>query len=465
MAFLYFSASPVGFWPLTNHHGGSDLSGNGNHAHLHEALSAFGPDSTPGGAFRLAGNDQSYIKIPNDGSLAVEQSFTLMLQVLPDINDNQALFEYYDAVNNKIGVYSDILMNRTVEFTVTERGKLPQLKNRVNDVAFTRSWNFISFVHRVEGASASTSVYRDRTMQDLAVLSSILHVETQAGYDLYLGKNQRNRGFSGRIACVQLYNVSLNEDEMEEAWDRCNYTVPQPLGLWPFSLDFLNSSASHASTLINDLSGNNNHARVTGISSAHPVFVLGPNSGDESVQLITNSYAVIQNRNGLLNMLPTFTFLAYVYAKSGIAIDRRTILKYGSRQNATGLEIYLNEVGSSGGANMYHLKVDFNPSFVSKPDTPVEILLDMWYFIGITFDVGGNLKVWLDDDEQVIEEIGAVDLQTDFDIYLGGVSTEEVGFYGAFSCIQLYRQPLTFQQVRDGMEMCEECKLLNSRQI
>jgi hypothetical protein len=69
-----FYPAPVGYWPMTGQTGGTDLSGNRNHATLHGVTFTDGPTGEAKGATQFLGRSTSYTSVVNSPFMKVGQS-------------------------------------------------------------------------------------------------------------------------------------------------------------------------------------------------------------------------------------------------------------------------------------------------------------------------------------------------------------------------------------------------------
>ena len=83
----------VGFWPLSETHGGRDLSGYGNNINLHDVLYEEACDSCSKVVY-FKGTGSSYGVIPGGGVLDVQKSFTWMAWVYPESLQSGPLFDW-----------------------------------------------------------------------------------------------------------------------------------------------------------------------------------------------------------------------------------------------------------------------------------------------------------------------------------------------------------------------------------
>ncbi|CAH1265253.1 COLEC11 [Branchiostoma lanceolatum] len=207
-------AGLVGFWPLNAEYGTSDVTGNGNDAVATGTQLALGPYGNVNGAFLFSGAADSYLNIPNNGELDVRYSYTILAHIYPT-GGAGPIFSYVTN-NDGFGVH-----------LVVERGQ-SILQSIAADVLEQSAWNYVGGSYN--SFTGMASLWNNGEVVGQANVG-VVEVETQYQVQVAM-KDGDSRFFAGRIACLQLYNYAMTEEQIATARDRCKEDDTLTSGEW-----------------------------------------------------------------------------------------------------------------------------------------------------------------------------------------------------------------------------------------
>ncbi|KAI8479443.1 hypothetical protein Bbelb_428130 [Branchiostoma belcheri] len=196
---MFPACDPGGVWPLNTQYGASDETENGNDGVARGTQLAPGPYGDPGGAFLFSGTANSYIDIPNNGKLDVRYSYTILAHIYPT-GQAGPIFNY---VGNN---------NQTYE----RYGYFSQYAHA--NVLQQNAWNYVGGTYNSATGVAILWYNGSEVAQVQVGVPSVatqypVRVAVRAGDSQY---------FAGRIACIQLYNYAMTQEQILAARDRCS---------------------------------------------------------------------------------------------------------------------------------------------------------------------------------------------------------------------------------------------------
>ena len=228
---------PVAFYPLNARYKATETENRQPKGNLRDVTITKGPYNEPGGAYTLYGGTYSYIDFPNNGGLDTRFSITLMYWVQPGhYNVSLIKYGYWErGIQMWIGdgkLYNQIVMRKNSQ---------PLSSIRSVEVFPTGKWVHVaaSYDHNtgnnslyINGhLSASQNIgkgYEIKTTQDVAMGFS------HEGYQKVTGK----------IAEMKVYDVALNEAQIQTSIRQGSCTFPEivvPFTLSDDSLNYCNS--------------------------------------------------------------------------------------------------------------------------------------------------------------------------------------------------------------------------------
>ena len=171
---------------------------------------ANGPDGKPNGSYQFHGNNTSYIDFPNNGSLDVEHSITMLCWVYFSQNTTGPLFIYSNNTNKSVGMY--IQKNKLLA-RITGMNKGQKFTLKLKNKLVSNQWHYVGASYNHDAGKLNLWVNGKKRRHQ--------NVETQmtlaTTYDLRMGSQGNYHFFMGRIAAVQVYNVALNKQQIEAA--------------------------------------------------------------------------------------------------------------------------------------------------------------------------------------------------------------------------------------------------------
>ena len=195
---------PVALYPLNGQHGTSDIGSKKNPSgKSYETHLAPGPYGHPQGSYQFYGSANSYIEIPNNGSLDTRYSMTVLAWVNHE-NDNGPIINYGTNVwgfhfwFNSGGLFA---RPSTLENVVLAYASSPQL---------SKTWHYVGTSYDFASGVVRLWVNGNEVAQ---TTSGSAEQSTQ--YDVRMGvRANKPSYFKGRICCLQVYNRSLNKQEI-----------------------------------------------------------------------------------------------------------------------------------------------------------------------------------------------------------------------------------------------------------
>ncbi|XP_035672782.1 uncharacterized protein LOC118413477 isoform X2 [Branchiostoma floridae] len=408
--------APVGFWPLNGHTQLRDVSGYGNDATGVGVALANGVHGESEGAYSLSGSSTSYIEIPNNGMLDTRYSMTILAYFYPTGTDGP-IFHYR---TNDYGVH--FWQKDTGYLYARMRTRDNVYKDVLNvDTLNLNEWNFVGMTYNYP--LGKVKLWHDGTEVGSRDVGTF---ETQTDYDIRVGlRDGDSRTLQGRVACLQVYNIPLNSDQIRDAARKCR---AQPVGLWP-----LNKQYGLA-----DISGNGND--VTGVNVALGTGVYGEPEGSYVMSGSSTSYIEVPD-DRTLDTRYSLTILASVYPTGGAG----PILQYGD--SASGVHLWQD-------STYFLLARVYSRNATSNQTTQARCLKpNQWNFVGLTYNYStGMLKLWYEGLELVSTDIGVYELGTNHAARIGAVGSDH--FKGSVSCVQIYDVALNKSQIEHAAKLC-----------
>ncbi|XP_078681207.1 uncharacterized protein LOC144916088 [Branchiostoma floridae x Branchiostoma belcheri] len=212
---------PVGLWPLNSQHGALDTTGNGNDGVARGTQLAEGPYGNADGAFLFSGNANSYMDIPNNGKLDVRYSYTILAHIFPTGRAGP-IFNYVGNFNRWAVHLWHTAPTELFMRTVGRNGYFsPDVRRRVLQ---QNAWNYVGGTY-----DSSTGIAAIWNNGELVGQVNIGVPSVASQYPVRVAvRDGDRRYYSGRIACLQLYNYAMTRDQIVEARDTCKELIPTP---------------------------------------------------------------------------------------------------------------------------------------------------------------------------------------------------------------------------------------------
>lgn len=210
---------PVALYPLNEQYNTKDISQGKNPPGKAIGVKlAPGIYGQPAGSYSFKGSSTSFIEFSNNGGLDARFSMTFTAWIKPESSSGPLLTYTF---NNKDGVRvwlasPDKLM---AKFEIRDTRSLPYAIE--SGKIRLRSWNYIAASY--DNSAEAMKLWIDgREVKSFKV--GKFEIATQG--DLRIGAATGGSNFfKGEIACVQIYNKSLTEQEMNAVRDRCPVRV------------------------------------------------------------------------------------------------------------------------------------------------------------------------------------------------------------------------------------------------
>ncbi|XP_066275245.1 polycystin-1-like protein 2 [Branchiostoma lanceolatum] len=202
---------PIGLWPLNREHRLKDTSGNGNHGNGSGVSFTSGVYGERGGAAMFT--DGTYVEFNRKAGMTPEHSMTILAFVYPTGTAGPVVQILTEGKGVRFGQKDSSTL-----FISLDKGDGTRLADLSARHALTlNSWNFIGATYSF--SSGAVQLWHG----GLEVKSTVVGREELAvGRTIRVGFwDEVGGSFRGRVACVQLYGVNLDEEQIEEAESRC----------------------------------------------------------------------------------------------------------------------------------------------------------------------------------------------------------------------------------------------------
>ncbi|XP_078604257.1 collagen alpha-5(VI) chain-like [Branchiostoma floridae x Branchiostoma japonicum] len=202
-------------WPLNAQYGTSDVTGNGNDGIATGTQLAPGPFGNADGSFLFSGTTSSYMDIPNNGRLDVRYSYTILAHIYPT-GQAGPIFDY---IKNYNGWGMHLWQTGPQQLfmrTVRRDGNLSPhvLVNTLEQNA----WNYVGGTY--DSSTGMSSLWNNGQLVGQTQLTNVPSVASQWPIRV-ARRNGDSRIYSGRIACLQLYDYAMTQEQIIAAREKC----------------------------------------------------------------------------------------------------------------------------------------------------------------------------------------------------------------------------------------------------
>ena len=223
MGLLFLAVpEPVAFYPLNARYRAAEKENRQPYGILGDVAITNGPYNEPGGAYMFYGTVSSYIEFPNKERLDTQFSITLMCWVEPGGQDGP-LFSY--GVSNW-GVHMGIVEGKLF-IRIVERSSFKQLTSiRTPEVLPVGKWVHVAASY--DHGSGSNSLYINGHLRASHNIGRGYQIATNAPKVRMGSASCRDEeNFKGKIAEMKVYNVALNESQIQTSIGQgsCNFPV------------------------------------------------------------------------------------------------------------------------------------------------------------------------------------------------------------------------------------------------
>ena len=231
---------PVAFYPLNARYKAAEKENRQPNGILGNVTITNGPYNEPGGAYMFYGNFGSYIDFPNKGGLDTQFSITLMCWVQPG-GQNGALFNYRSfvvyqtlsgtalrAVGVHMGIEEGIFFYRN-----SKRSSSQQISSiRTPQVLPVGEWVHVAASY--DYSSGSTSLYINGHLSASHNIGRGYQIATNTHrVRMGGGADWSDGNFKGKIAEMKVYDVALNEAQIQTSIRQGSCTFPIIVSFYP----------------------------------------------------------------------------------------------------------------------------------------------------------------------------------------------------------------------------------------
>ena len=212
---------PVAFYPLNARYKAAEKENRQSEGILGDVAITNGPYHEPGGAYMFYGNVSSYIEFPNKEGLDTRFSISLMCWAEPGGQDGP-LFNYEFS---NWGVHMWIVVGKL--FTrIVERSSFKQLTAIITpEVLPVGKWVHVAASY--DHSSGSNSLYINGHLTATHNIGRGYEIATNSQKVRMGSKTGGERDFKGKIAEMKVYDVALNEAQIQASIRQGSYTFPE----------------------------------------------------------------------------------------------------------------------------------------------------------------------------------------------------------------------------------------------
>ena len=213
---FYFPAGlpePIALYPLNEQYGAKDISQQKNPPGKATGVKlAHGYYGQPAGSFYFSGSSSSFVEFPNNGGLDARYSMTFAAWIHPE-NSAGPLFNY--KVNDRgVYVWLESPNKLVAKFEIRDSSQPYAIQS---DRIRLKMWNYVAATY--DHSAGTARLWIDGKEVSRLNLGRF-EISTQG--DVRMGALVGDPNFyKGSIACVQIYNKSLSEQEINAVKDRC----------------------------------------------------------------------------------------------------------------------------------------------------------------------------------------------------------------------------------------------------
>ena len=221
MGLLFLAVpDPVAFYPLNVRYKAAEKENREPHGVLGDVAITKGPYNEPGGAYMFYGTDSSFIEFPNKNGLDTRFSISLMCWVQPG-GQGGPLFSYG---GSNWGVHMGIEEGKLF-IRIVERGSFKQLSSvRTPEVLPVGKWVHVAASY--DHSSGRNSLYLNRHLKASHNIGRGYQIATNTQEVRMGSRSGRDKNFKGKIAEMKVYDVALNEAQIQTSIRQGKCTFP-----------------------------------------------------------------------------------------------------------------------------------------------------------------------------------------------------------------------------------------------
>jgi len=207
---------PVAFYPLNAQYKAAEKENRQPKGILRNVGLTVGPYNKPGGACMFYGTDNSYIEFPNNGGLDTRFSITLMCWVQPGGQDAYGplfMYTYRYGPYRPYGVILFIADDKLVIVIVKHTSFQSETYLTTAEVFPAGEWVHVagSYDHN----TGDNSLYINGHLKASQNISTGYSIETTSQRVRMGAEDWFSRQFKGKIAEMKVYDVALNEAQIQ----------------------------------------------------------------------------------------------------------------------------------------------------------------------------------------------------------------------------------------------------------
>jgi len=213
---------PVVFYPLNARYKAAEKENRQPKGILRNVEITNGPYNEPGGAYVFYGTASSYIEFPNNGSLDIRFSITLMCWVKPGGQDG-LLFNYFSNSHPSFSIEIDrgfFLYRMTIQ---ESPHSWAVSAIRTTEVLPAGKW--VHVAANYDYSSGNNSLYINGHLRASTNIDTLYMIATTSQRVRMGALNQFSGYFKGKIAEMKIYDVALNEEQIQTSIRQgsCNF--------------------------------------------------------------------------------------------------------------------------------------------------------------------------------------------------------------------------------------------------
>ena len=211
---------PVAFYPLNARYKAAEKDNRQPKGIPRAVTITNGPYNEPGGAYMFGTYRSSYIEFPNNGGLDTRFSITLMCWVQPGGRDGPLFYYVGDKVGTRMGI-----LNGKLFIQIVKQRSFEQLPN-ITTAEVIPEGKWVHVAASYDHNSGNNSLYINGHLRASQNIGTGFEIATasrrvQMGWGYYYNYYYYD-GFRGKIAEVKVYDVALNEAQIQTSIIRGN---------------------------------------------------------------------------------------------------------------------------------------------------------------------------------------------------------------------------------------------------
>lgn len=210
--------TPIAVYPMNGEHTTREMNDRQPEGILSGNVSlAYGPCGKPNGSYQFYRNRNSYIEFPNNGSLDISHSITILCWVSVVSNQTSgSLLVYYNKTDNIGQFFGMGLANARLTARFSNNNKESSLTS--NKTLEPNNWHHVGVSFDSDTGNVHLWINGTRDAQKNLCDSWV----PPTGYGVRMrvttgGSDWNVAPLKGRITGMQIYNVSLTKEEIQAA--------------------------------------------------------------------------------------------------------------------------------------------------------------------------------------------------------------------------------------------------------